>query len=115
MTVPTNPNDACYDWKIYRLKRLAERMRAGQFGTPKPKLTDTEKIQVALLLIAAHRKIEHFAVWIDQGRLCVRYGLQGDPVAMAWRDAVALTEYFRRPPFRKTLRPESAKRSRRSA
>lgn len=102
-------------WREYELKRVAARMRRGEFGIPQPKLSDVEKVQVALLLLARHDPSEHFAVWMDAGRLSIRYGLQGSPVRLAWRDAIALVQYFRRVPFRKTVASFAARPKRRSA
>lgn len=103
MKVPERPSDPCYHWKEYALERTAKAMRAGNFGVPQPTLTDTEKVQIAYLLLARHKPADLFAVWIDEGRLRIRYGLQGAPVRMSWLHAVRLVDYFKKPVFRKSL------------
>lgn len=103
MNSPQSPSDPCWNWKVYELERTAAAMRNGRFGTPQPTLTDTQKVQIAYLLLARHKPADHFAVWIDEGRLRVRYGLQGSPVRMSWWDAIQIVNYFKKPAFRKSL------------
>jgi hypothetical protein len=104
MLRPRHPDDPCFHWKEYRLERTAAAMRLGNFGIPKPKLSDTQKIQVAMLLVERfNTPPEYFAVWIDAGCLRVRYGLQGPPCHLSWLHACRLTDFFEKPVFRKTL------------
>jgi hypothetical protein len=104
MQPPKRPSDPCYYWKQYRLQRTADAMKSGRFSSPQPRLTDTEKVQIGLLLIARRRKPNQpFAVWIDEGRLRIRYGLQGPLEPLSWKAAIAETRFFEPPVFRKTV------------
>lgn len=103
MKPPQRSTDPCWDWKEYELERTAAAMRSGRFGAPQPNLSDTQKVQIAYMLLAKHKPTDHFAVWIDEGRLRIRYGLQGKPVPITWLTAVQIVDYFKRPAFRKTL------------
>ena len=103
MKPPERSSDPCWYWKEYELERTAARMRNGDYGIPQPNLTDSQKVQIAYLLLAKHKPSDHFAVWIDEGRLRVRYGLQGKPVPLTWLHAIRLVNYFKQPTFRKTL------------
>lgn len=103
---PRYPGDPCWDWKQFRLERIARQMREGNYGIPQPRFTDQQKVAIAREL----QRRYSVTVWLDQGSLRYRDGLQGERFRLAWRDAGILTEYLPIPRFRKL--PESVKRFR---
>lgn len=96
MKPPLKSTDPCYNWREYRLERIAAAMRKGQFADPT--LSDVEKIKIAYALLARVRIDEpSFAVWVDEGKLRIRFGREGPPVSFAWALACAFTEYHEKP------------------
>lgn len=95
MEPPRKTMDPCY-WKEYRLERIASAMRSGRFE--EPTLSDSQKVAIAYAMLERVRTEEpSFAVWLNDGKLSVRFGHSGEPVLFAWASAAAFVEFFQKP------------------